>query len=62
MLSDMIDISDRDITNNLITDGKILVDIDNHTGEHIISETSITTKTQEELIKLSFDNFARNQV
>lgn len=61
-LSEKIDISDKDITNNIISDGKILVDIDSHTWEKIISETSIETKTQEELIKLSFDNFARNQV
>jgi type III restriction enzyme len=61
-MSEMIDISDRAIINNIISDGEILVDIDNHTWERIISKTFIGTKTQEELIKLSFDNFARNQV
>ncbi len=50
------------IRNNLITDGKILVDIDHHTGEAIYSNTTIETKTEEELVKLAFDVFCREQV
>ena len=50
------------IRNNIITDGKILVDIDHHTGEAIYANTSIETKTEEELVKLAFDVFCREQV
>ncbi len=39
-----------------------MVNIDEHTGEQIIAQSSIQAKTEEELVKLSFDNFARNQV
>ncbi len=61
-LEKIIDTSDKDITNKILSDWKILVDIDNHSGEKIIADSEIETKTQEELIKLSFDNFARHEV
>ena len=50
------------IRNNLIVDGRILVDIDYRTGESIYSDTTIETKTEEELVKLAFDVFCREQV
>lgn len=50
------------IHNNLIVDGRILVDIDYRTGETIYSDTTIETKTEEELVKLAFDVFCREQV
>ncbi len=50
------------IKNNLIIDGRILVDIDHRTGEAIYSDTTIETKTEEDLVKLAFDVFAREQV
>lgn len=50
------------IRNNLIVDGRILVDIDYRTGEAIYSNTTIETKTEEELVKLAFDVFCREQV
>jgi type III restriction enzyme len=53
---------DWEISQQILSDGKILVDIDNHTWERIIAETEIQTYAQEELIKLTFDDFARNQV
>jgi len=60
-LENKINTEDKDITSNILSDWKILVDIDNHTWEKIIAESEIETKTQEELIKLTFDNFARNE-
>lgn len=50
------------LRNRIISDGKILVDIDRHTSEPIYSTTSIDTKTEEELVKLAFDTFCREQV
>lgn len=50
------------IRNNLIVDGRILVDIDYRTGESVYSDTTIETKTEEELVKLAFDVFCREQV
>lgn len=50
------------IRNNLIVDGKILVDIDQHTGEAIYSTATLETKTEEELVKIAFDVFCREQV
>ncbi|MBS9784397.1 DEAD/DEAH box helicase family protein, partial [Candidatus Gracilibacteria bacterium] len=61
-LQRFINIEDRDIKSSILSDGEILVDIDNHTGEKIIAKSEIETKTQEELITLSFEDFARNQV
>ncbi|MCP4523676.1 MAG: DEAD/DEAH box helicase family protein [Candidatus Gracilibacteria bacterium] len=57
-----INTEEKEITSSILSDGKILVDIDDHTGEKIIAESEIETRTQEELIKLTFDNFARNEV
>lgn len=51
-----------DITNNILSDWKILVDIDNQTWEKILANWEIETKTEKELIKMSFDDFARNNV
>lgn len=51
-----------EIHQSILSDWKILVDIDNHTGERIIAENEIQTHSEEELIKLTFDDFARNQV
>lgn len=53
---------DVTIRNNLIVDGRILVDIDYRTGESVYSDTTIETKTEEELVKLAFDVFCREQV
>lgn len=50
------------IRNNLIVNGRILVDIDYRTGESVYSDTTIETKTEEELVKLAFDVFCREQV
>ena len=61
-LEKRINTEEKEITSNILSDWKILVDIDNHTWEKIIAESEIETKTQEELIKLTFDNFARNEV
>lgn len=61
-LSKVIDTENTDIRSLLITDGKILVDIDVHTNEKIYSETNIEAKTEEELVKLRFDTFCREQV
>lgn len=59
----LLDTKDLDITGSLIKDGKILVDIDRHTGEHIIiSDKHIDTRQEEELIELQFDNFCRSSV
>ena len=40
----------------------MLVDIDEKSGEKIFSNINFEAKTSEELVKLSFDNFARNEV
>lgn len=61
-LEKIINTTDLEIHQNILSDWKILVDIDNHTGEKIIAESEIQTHTEEELIKLTFDDFARNQV
>ena len=53
---------DVTIRSRLIVDGKILVDIDSHTGEPVYSDTTIETKSEEELVKLAFDVFCREQV
>ncbi len=59
----MLDTKDLDMTGSLIKDGKIFVDIDRHTGEHIIiSDKHIETRQEEELIELQFDNFCRSSV
>lgn len=39
-----------------------MVDIDAHTNEPIFSQTNIEAKTEEELVKLEFDIFCREQV
>ncbi len=56
------EIEHLDMTSSVLSDGKILVDIDHHTGERILAESEIVSCTEEELIKLTFDDFARNQV
>lgn len=61
-LKRLIDTENMEIRSLLITDGKILVDIDAHTNERIYSETNIEAKTEEELVKLKFDTFCREQV
>lgn len=61
-LEKIINTEDKDIISSILSDWKILVDIDDHTWEKIIAESEIETRTQEELIKLTFDNFARNEV
>lgn len=61
-LEKIINTLDVEMHQSILSDGKILVDIDNHTGERIIAQSEIQTYTQEELIKLTFDDFARNQV
>lgn len=61
-LEKIIDTSDKEIINSILSDWKILVDIDDHTWDKIIAKSEIETRTQEELIKLTFDNFARNEV
>lgn len=61
-LSKKIELEEKEIISQILSDWKILVDIDEHTWEKIIAESQIEAKTQEELIKLSFDNFARNEV
>ncbi len=59
----MINTKDLDISASLIKDGKIFVDIDKHTGEHIIiSDKHIETRQEEELIELQFDNYCRSSV
>ncbi|MEA3304503.1 MAG: hypothetical protein U9Q15_01935 [Patescibacteria group bacterium] len=50
------------LQSKLISDGKILVDIDDQTGEQIVSQSNIHTQTEEELIKIQFDNFAKQNV
>ena len=50
------------IRSNLIVDGRILVDIDHRTGEAIYSDTTIETRTEQDLVKLAFDVFCREQV
>ncbi len=61
-LEKIIDTNEKEITNSILSDWKILVDIDNHTWEKIIAKSEIEAKTWEELIKLTFDDFARNEV
>jgi len=51
-----------EIINSMLSDWKILVDIDNHTWEKIFAEWEIQTKTDVDLIKMSFDDFARDNV
>lgn len=62
LLAEKIDISGDDIKNNILSDWKMLVDIDEKSGEKIFSNINFEAKTSEELVKLSFDNFARNEV
>ncbi len=61
-LEKFIETHNLEIHQSILSDWKILVDIDNHTGEQILAESEIQTHTEEELIKLTFDDFARNQV
>ena len=61
-LAKKIDISYKEVTSEILSDGKILVDIDERTGEKIISDFSFEAKNSEDIIKLTFDNFARNEV
>ena len=61
-LEKLIDTNDNEIKNSILSDWTILVDIDNHTWEKIIAKWEIETKTQEELIKMTFEDFARHQV
>ena len=56
------DTDEKDIMSSILSDGKILVEIDEHTWEQIIAQSEVSTRTQAELIKLTFDNFARNEV
>jgi type III restriction enzyme len=53
---------DVGLKNRLISDGKIMIDIDKHTNEPIFSTLSVEAKTEEELVKLEFDVFCREQV
>lgn len=53
---------DVGLKNRLISDGKIMIDIDRHTNEPIFSTLSVEAKTEEELVKLEFDVFCREQV
>lgn len=56
------EIENLEIHSSILSDGKILVDIDHQTGEKIIAESQIESCSEEEIIKLTFDDFARNQV
>lgn len=40
----------------------MFVDIDEHTGEKIFSETSLDTKREQDLVKIAFDSYARERV
>lgn len=63
LFESIINTKDLDISASLIKDGKIFVDIDKHTGEHIIiSDKHIDTRQEEELIELQFDNYCRFSV
>lgn len=61
-LATKIDIFDREVKSEILSDGKILVDIDERTWEKILADYSFEAKNSDEIIKLSFDNFARNEV
>lgn len=58
----LIELNTPDVKDELISDWKILVDIDQHLNEKITVTTTIHSNTEEELIKIMFDNFAREQV
>ena len=47
------------ISDQLITNGKIFIDIDEHSGEKIFSETSLSTIREKDLVKMAFDSYAR---
>lgn len=51
-----------EISQTILSDWKIFIDIDNHTGEKIEAKNEIKNYTQDELIKMTIDNFARSQV
>lgn len=53
---------DINITDTIITNGRMFVDIDEHTGEKIFSETSLDTKREQDLVKIAFDSYARERV
>lgn len=61
-LSEKINVSDQEVKNEILSDGKILIDIDERSGEKIIWKYSFEAKTSAEIIKLAFDNFIRNEV
>lgn len=61
-LAERIDVSYKEVKSEILSDGKILVDIDERSGEKIISDVNFEAKNSEDIIKLSFDNFARNEV
>lgn len=61
-LEKFIDLENIENFNEILSDGKILVDIDNQTGEKIFVENTIRTKTENENIEIMFENFARNEV
>jgi hypothetical protein len=58
----ILDKSANTIIDTLITDGKLFVDIDHHTGERIYTEMSIEARREEDLVKMAFDAFARERV
>lgn len=61
-LEKFVDLEDIENFNEILSDGKILVDIDNRTGEKIFAENIIKAKTENENIEIMFENFARNEV
>ncbi len=61
-LAKHIDISNIRITDSILSDGKILVDIDEQTGQEIIALSEIEIKTESELVGMAFDQFCRSQV
>ena len=58
----ILDKSANTIIDTLITDGRLFVDIDHHTGERIYTEMSIEARREEDLVKMAFDAFARERV
>lgn len=57
-----LDKNTNTLLDTLITDGRLFVDIDEHTGEKIWTTTDIKTKREEALVKMAFDAFARERV
>lgn len=62
ILRQAIEIENTHLENILMSDGKILVDIDNHTWEPIFAQWTTSRKTESEIIKIECDNFIKSQV